>query len=68
MKGTTNPKKEKRNKMDYKAIVTNAILGQSDAIATVTAAIEAVYTNQDVSMADFYQDELVELLEGYFAE
>jgi hypothetical protein len=54
--------------MDYKAIVTNALNGQSDALAYVAAAIEAVYTDQDVSMADFYQDELVELLEGYFAE
>ncbi len=54
--------------IDYKEIVSAAILGQSDALAYVAAAIEAVYTDQDVSMADFYQDELVELLEGYFAE
>ncbi len=70
MKGTTSPKKEKRQKMtiDYKEIVTNAILGQNDAISYVNAAIEAVYADQEMTMADFDQTELVELLEGYFAE
>ncbi len=54
--------------IDYKAIVTNAILGQSDAISYVNAAIDAVYADQGMEMADFDQAELVELLEGYFAE
>ena len=54
--------------MDYKAIVSAAILGQSQELAYVTAAIDAVYADQGMEMADFDQTELVELLEGYFAE
>ncbi len=54
--------------IDYKEIVSAAILGQSDALAYVAAAIDAVYADQGMEMADFDQSELVELLEGYFAE
>lgn len=48
-------------------IVNAALLGNEVAMNKVYDAIEAVYANQDMIMADFTRDELVELVEAYLA-
>ncbi len=52
---------------DYKAIVTRALAGDQQALTACYAAIEEAYPDQGLHFDEFYQWQLVELLQDYYA-